>query len=63
MPNYKTIGHYEGLWMLKVRFVLFFNAFGCFCWLVGYLCLMFCFSMEQHYLFGLGDGTGSLLFV
>ncbi len=62
-PNYRMVGHHEGLWMLKVWFFFFFSIFGCFCWLASYLCLMFCFSMEWHYLSGFGDGAGFLLFV
>jgi len=27
VPNYKMVGHHEGLWMLKVQFLLFFFMF------------------------------------
>ncbi len=60
MPNYRTVGHHEGFWTPKVRFLLFFC---CFCWLASYLCLMFCSSMEHRYLSRFGDGAGFLLFV
>jgi hypothetical protein len=67
VPNYRTVGHHEGyhegLWMPKVRFLLFFSVFCCFCWLPSYLCLMFCSSMERRYLFGFCDGAIFLLVV
>lgn len=55
VPNYRTVGHHEGLWMSKVWFLLFFSVFGCLCWLASYLCLMFCSSMDWCYLSRFGD--------
>jgi hypothetical protein len=47
VTNYRTVGHPLGLWMPKVQILLFFSAFGCFCLLVGYMLLMFWYSLER----------------